>query len=161
MPWLPSKVLIVVHEAISSLCHRPFIEIELALLSHCAKIGSYRTHPWIDQMPMARFQPALPLDRYVECFWRSERSEPQMHSEHILPSGRVQLVVALHDRPFVIGPAARKSGICGRRVSFTVLSAVSTSSVPSHPGRHLAYRCVQDAQQRCWASRRPNSLIGT
>jgi AraC-like DNA-binding protein len=51
-------------------------------------------------MPMLRYQPASPLAQYVECFWWSERSEPQDYCEHILPSGRAQLVFALHDRPF-------------------------------------------------------------
>lgn len=55
-------------------------------------------------MPVLRYRPAAPLDRYVECFWWSERSEPQTHGEHILPSGRAQLVVALHDNHIVYRP---------------------------------------------------------
>jgi AraC-like DNA-binding protein len=52
-------------------------------------------------MPLLRYRPAAPIGQFVECFWWSERSEPQTYSEHILPSGRAQLVFALHDEPIV------------------------------------------------------------
>jgi AraC-like DNA-binding protein len=44
-----------------------------------------------------RYFPRAPLDRYVECFWWSRRYVPQPHGEHMLPSGRAQLIFALHD----------------------------------------------------------------
>jgi AraC-like DNA-binding protein len=52
-------------------------------------------------MPLLRYRPATPIGQFVECFWWSKRSEPQTYCEHILPSGRAQLVFALHDDPIV------------------------------------------------------------
>ncbi|HEX3911866.1 MAG TPA: helix-turn-helix domain-containing protein [Steroidobacteraceae bacterium] len=50
-------------------------------------------------MSTIRYRPAAPLDRYVDCFWWSQRNEPQLHCEHMLPSGTAQLIFALHDKP--------------------------------------------------------------
>ena len=50
-------------------------------------------------MSTIRYRPAAPLDSYVDCFWWSQRDEPQLHCEHMLPSGTAQLVFALHDEP--------------------------------------------------------------
>jgi AraC-like DNA-binding protein len=50
-------------------------------------------------MQMIRYRPAAPLDTYVECFWWSQRDQPETFGEHMLPSGSSQLVVALHDAP--------------------------------------------------------------
>ena len=50
-------------------------------------------------MSMIRYRPAAPLDSYVDCFWWSQRDAPQLHCEHMLPSGTAQLVFALHDEP--------------------------------------------------------------
>lgn len=47
-----------------------------------------------------RYTPRAPLDRYVECIWWSRRDVLQSLREHILPSGRAQLIFALHERPF-------------------------------------------------------------
>jgi AraC-like DNA-binding protein len=52
-------------------------------------------------MNFIRQSPVPPLDRYVECFWWSRREAPEPHSEYMLPSGRAQLVFALHDTPFL------------------------------------------------------------
>jgi AraC-like DNA-binding protein len=49
---------------------------------------------------IVRYVPRPPLDRYVEHFWWSRRAAPQTYREHILPSGRAQLIFALHDRTF-------------------------------------------------------------
>ena len=51
-------------------------------------------------MPVIRFLPAAPLNRYVECMWWSERGAAQPDDEHILPSGRVHLVIALHEAAY-------------------------------------------------------------
>jgi AraC-like DNA-binding protein len=56
-------------------------------------------------MPLIRHRPAAPLDRYVQCFWWSRRDEPQDFHEHILPSGGVQLLFALHECPITRSPA--------------------------------------------------------
>jgi AraC-like DNA-binding protein len=56
-------------------------------------------------MPMSRYRPAPPLDRYVECFWWSQRDEPQDAAEHMLPSGGAQLVFALHETPISCRPS--------------------------------------------------------
>jgi AraC-like DNA-binding protein len=50
-------------------------------------------------MALIRYRPASPLDRYVECFWWSRREQPDPHAEHMLPSGRAQLIFALHETP--------------------------------------------------------------
>lgn len=65
-------------------------------------------------MPLLRYRPAAPICQFVECFWWSERSEPQTHCEHILPSGRVQLVFALHDHPIVFRPRAASDWMAWR-----------------------------------------------
>ncbi|MGH8142673.1 MAG: DUF6597 domain-containing transcriptional factor [Steroidobacteraceae bacterium] len=57
-------------------------------------------------MQLIRYRPAPPLDRYIECFWWSRRDEPQLHSEHMLPSGRAQLLFALHETPILCRPSA-------------------------------------------------------
>jgi AraC-like DNA-binding protein len=57
-------------------------------------------------MQLIRYRPAPPLDRYIECFWWSHRDEPQLHSEHMLPSGRAQLLFALHETPILCHPSA-------------------------------------------------------
>lgn len=57
-------------------------------------------------MPLFRHHPAAPLDRYVECFWWSQRELPQDYCEHMLPSGSTQLVLALHEAPMVCAPGA-------------------------------------------------------
>jgi AraC-like DNA-binding protein len=57
-------------------------------------------------MQLIRYRPTPPLNRYVECFWWSQRDEPQEHSEHMLPSGGAQLLFALHERPILCRPSA-------------------------------------------------------
>jgi AraC-like DNA-binding protein len=57
-------------------------------------------------MPLIRYHPAPPLDRYIECFWWSHRDEPQDHCEHMLPSGGAQMVFALHEMPIQCRPSA-------------------------------------------------------
>jgi len=50
-------------------------------------------------MSTIRYRPAAPLYSYVDCFWWSQRDEPQLHCEHMLPSGTARLIFALHDKP--------------------------------------------------------------
>jgi AraC-like DNA-binding protein len=50
-------------------------------------------------MALIRYRPNSPLDRYVDCFWWSRRARPDPHAEHMLPSGRAQLIFALHETP--------------------------------------------------------------
>lgn len=50
-------------------------------------------------MALILHRPVAPLDRYVDCFWWSRRDEPDACAEHMLPSGRAQLVFALHETP--------------------------------------------------------------
>jgi len=57
-------------------------------------------------MQLIRHRPAAPLDRYVQCLWWSRRDEPQGYCEHILPSGGVQLLFALHETPIVCWPGS-------------------------------------------------------
>jgi AraC-like DNA-binding protein len=57
-------------------------------------------------MQLIRHRPAAPLDRYVQCLWWSRRDEPLAYSEHILPSGGVQLLFALHETPIVCWPGS-------------------------------------------------------
>ncbi|MGH8319388.1 MAG: helix-turn-helix domain-containing protein [Steroidobacteraceae bacterium] len=62
-------------------------------------------------MELVRYCPAPPLDRYIECLWWSHREEPQHHSEHMLPSGGAQLVIALHEMPILCLPSGERSPI--------------------------------------------------
>jgi AraC-like DNA-binding protein len=54
---------------------------------------------------MVRYLPRAPLDRYVECFWWSRRDAAQPYKEHMLPSGRAQLILALHESAFSCTPS--------------------------------------------------------
>jgi AraC-like DNA-binding protein len=64
-------------------------------------------------MQMSRYRPAPPLDRYIECLWWSHRDEPQNDSEHMLPSGGVQLLFALHETPILCRSAEGSSAWSG------------------------------------------------
>jgi hypothetical protein len=57
-------------------------------------------------MQLLRYHPGPPLDRYIDCFWWSHRDAPQLHGEHMLTSGRAQLLFALHDTPILCHPSA-------------------------------------------------------
>jgi len=48
---------------------------------------------------MIRYSPAPPLDAAIDCIWLSRRSGHYQHWEHMLPSGKAQLVIPLHDSP--------------------------------------------------------------
>jgi len=60
-------------------------------------------------MQTSRYRPAPPLDRYIECFWWSQRDEPQHGGEHMLPSGGAQLIFALHETPISYRPPSAGS----------------------------------------------------
>lgn len=60
-------------------------------------------------MSLIRYRPPSPIDRFVECFWWSNREAPEPHSEYMLPSGRAQLVFALHDTPLHCGSTGLKN----------------------------------------------------
>ena len=62
-------------------------------------------------MQLTRYRPAPPLDRYIECFWWSHRDGPQLHSEHMLPSGAAQLLFALHETPIQCRPSPSENPI--------------------------------------------------
>ncbi|MFC4311289.1 helix-turn-helix domain-containing protein [Steroidobacter flavus] len=46
---------------------------------------------------MIRYSPAPPLDVAIDCIWLSQRREHFASLEHMLPSGKAQLVIPLHD----------------------------------------------------------------
>lgn len=46
-----------------------------------------------------RYPPSSLLNAAVDCIWMSRRREDAPDSEHMLPSGRANLVMALHDAP--------------------------------------------------------------
>jgi AraC-like DNA-binding protein len=66
-------------------------------------------------MQLIRYQPAPPLDRYIECFWYSDRRVPVDHSEHMLPSGQAQLLFALHELPILCRSAGSEESITWSR----------------------------------------------
>jgi AraC-like DNA-binding protein len=55
-------------------------------------------------MQLVRYCPAAPLDTYIERFWWSQRDQPEIFGEHMLPSGSAQLIFALHDAPLICQP---------------------------------------------------------
>jgi AraC-like DNA-binding protein len=57
-------------------------------------------------MALIRYQPGAPLARYVECLWWSQRDRPEVFGEHMLPSGSVQMIFALHDVPILCLPSS-------------------------------------------------------
>src|SRR6516225_6486412 len=54
-------------------------------------------------MSFVRYRPGPPLDQFIECFWRSERTEPQTVSEHMLPTGAAYLTFSLSGDPWAHG----------------------------------------------------------
>jgi AraC-like DNA-binding protein len=50
---------------------------------------------------LLRYHPGPPLDRFVDCFWWTQRDTRQDHWEHALPSGRPQLVFTLSEQRIV------------------------------------------------------------
>jgi len=48
---------------------------------------------------MIRYCPAPPLDAAIDCIWLSHRREHFASLEHMLPSGKAQLVIPLHELP--------------------------------------------------------------
>ena len=46
---------------------------------------------------MISYRPKAPLDVFVERIWWNDRARSSAHREHVLPSGKAQLVIALHD----------------------------------------------------------------
>jgi len=48
---------------------------------------------------LIRYRPSAPLDAAIDCIWLSRRSESSPECEHMLPSGKAHLVIALHDTP--------------------------------------------------------------
>src|SRR4051794_10208781 len=66
-------------------------------------------------MPLIRYRPRPPLDRFVQCFWWSRRDVAQHYCEHIFPSGGVQLLFALHETPILCLPNPPS----GRRIEWS------------------------------------------
>jgi AraC-like DNA-binding protein len=58
---------------------------------------------------MIRYSPAPPLDVAIDCIWLSHRRDHFASLEHMLPSGKAQLVIPLHDS--VIQWAAPESNV--------------------------------------------------
>ncbi|WP_116809388.1 helix-turn-helix domain-containing protein [Steroidobacter cummioxidans] len=48
---------------------------------------------------MIRYRPAPPLDAVIDCIWLNHRREHCPNWEHMLPSGKAHLVIALHNSP--------------------------------------------------------------
>lgn len=57
-------------------------------------------------MALIRYRPRAPLDRYVECLWWSQRDRSEEFGEHMLPSGSVQMIFALHDSQILCMPGS-------------------------------------------------------
>jgi AraC-like DNA-binding protein len=57
---------------------------------------------------LIRYCPAPPLQAVVDCIWLARRTGHSPDCEHLLPSGKAQLVITLHDSPIQWGePAVR------------------------------------------------------
>jgi AraC-like DNA-binding protein len=57
-------------------------------------------------MQMIRYRPSAPLNSYVEMFWLSHRDCAGEYTEHMLPSGSVQMIFALHQEPIICFPGS-------------------------------------------------------
>lgn len=57
-------------------------------------------------MALIRCHPGEPLNGYVKCFWWSQRDRTERCGEHMLPSGDVQMIFALHDVPILCWPGS-------------------------------------------------------
>jgi AraC-like DNA-binding protein len=56
---------------------------------------------------MIRHRPAAPLNVAVDCIWWNSRSDDSRVSEHMLPSGKADLIFSLHDSPIAWAPPDR------------------------------------------------------
>lgn len=61
-------------------------------------------------MRLIRHRPCAALNSYVEQFWWSQRDRAQEYGEHMLPSGRVQMIFALHEEPIICFPGSSSRG---------------------------------------------------
>src|SRR5690349_19913926 len=52
-------------------------------------------------------RPSAPLNAAVDCIWWSSRSDDSRLREHMLPSGKSDLIFSLHDSPISWAPADR------------------------------------------------------
>lgn len=52
-------------------------------------------------------RPTAPLNAAVDCIWWNHRSDDSRASEHMLPSGKVDLIFSLHDAPITWAPPDR------------------------------------------------------
>ena len=86
-------------------------------------------------MPLLRYRPSAPICQFVECFWWSERFEPQTYCEHILPSGRARLVFALHDDPIIYRASGSSDWEAWTEVSFMAPNGVIISRARSPAAR--------------------------
>lgn len=56
---------------------------------------------------LIRHRPAAPLNAAVDCIWWSSRGVDSPVSEHMLPSGKADLIFSLHDSPITWAPPDR------------------------------------------------------
>lgn len=56
---------------------------------------------------MIRHRPTAPLNAAVDCIWWNNRSDDSRVSEHMLPSGKVDLIFSLHNSPITWAPPER------------------------------------------------------
>ena len=109
-------------------------------------------------MQLTRYRPAPPLDRYIECFWWSHRDGPQAHSEHMLPSGRAQLLFALHETPILCHPSVGVSFHPG------AAGAVLGTSMAELVDRHVPLDAIwgtrgADLHQRLMSAAAPQEMF--
>jgi AraC-like DNA-binding protein len=52
-------------------------------------------------------RPSAPLNAAVDCIWWSSRSDDSRVREHMLPSGKSDLIFSLHDSPITWAPSDR------------------------------------------------------
>jgi AraC-like DNA-binding protein len=57
-------------------------------------------------MQLIRHRPSAALSSYVDVFWWSLRDRGQEYGEHMLPSGSVQMIFALHEEPIICLPGS-------------------------------------------------------
>jgi hypothetical protein len=105
-------------------------------------------------MQLIRHRPAAPLDAYIECLWWSRRDQAENSGEHMLPSGRAQLILALHEAPIICRPnAASKPPTVWSRGIVHGRSGVTTNLVQSRPALWPVLRSGQALPAQFWGFR--------
>ncbi len=74
------------------------------------RLAAAREASYDSSMKLIRHRPTAALSRYVDMFWWSQRDRCQEYGEHMLPTGSVHMIFALHEAPMICLPESSSRG---------------------------------------------------